>query len=37
MIRRIAALRHPKAVMLGNHDAWWGIGRGSCAYLRARS
>ena len=23
LIRSVAALPHPKAVMLGNHDAWW--------------
>lgn len=23
-MRRLAALPHPKAVVLGNHDAWWG-------------
>jgi uncharacterized protein (TIGR04168 family) len=27
LVARIAALRCPKAVVLGNHDAWWSMGR----------
>ncbi|PSC67882.1 metallophosphoesterase [Micractinium conductrix] len=36
LIRSVAALPHPKAVMLGNHDAWFSLTpRGRQRYLRA--